>query len=525
MRNTQLGAVSRPTTPPSQSSVGIRGLTKTYPGTRALDRVDFDFAAGRIHAVVGGNGSGKSTLIKTLAGVLRADAGALTIGTDEFDLSGFDAVSSRNAGVRVVHQDLGVFPALSVAENIALGSAYPTTAVGLVGWRSLRKRAVSVLDSFQIDVDPGAPMQSLRLAVQTRIAIARALQSQDGTSSKVLILDEPTAALPTHEATELLGTLRGFADLGLTVIYVSHRLDEILDYTDDASVMRDGVVVSSAPTSSWTEETLISAMIGTTPAARKPRTIRNTDRRDLLEIRGLKSGPLDHLDLTVARGEITGIAGLTGSGRSTLLRTVFGASTPSAGQIVFGGQEVRSNSPQLATKRGIAMVPENRAVEAAFADLPIRDNLLITRLSEFAPRARILRAGLLETEASDLVARFAIKAVSTASTLSTLSGGNQQKVIMARWMSRDPKLLLLDEPTQGVDVSSRNDIHEQIREAVDGGAAAIVVSSDFDELALLADRVVVIRGGRVAAELTGRDLTALRITQLATFDEQSGTRA
>jgi ribose transport system ATP-binding protein len=524
MRNTQLGAVSRPPADRLHASVGIRGLTKTYPGTRALDNVDLDFSAGRIHAVVGGNGSGKSTLIKTLAGVLRADAGALTIGADAFDVGSFDAVSSRKAGVRVVHQDLGVFPALSVAENIALGSDYPTTAVGLVGWRSLRKRAAAVLDSFQIDVDPGAPMQSLRLAAQTRIAIARALQSQDEAPSRVLILDEPTAALPTHEATELLGTLRGFAELGLTIIYVSHRLDEILEYTDDASVMRDGAVVASAPTSSWTEEKLISAMIGKSPGARKPRALPHSDRRDLLEIRGLKSGPLEHVDLTVARGEIVGIAGLTGSGRSSLLRAVFGASKPSAGQMIFDGRELQSNSPQLATSRGIAMVPENRAVEAAFADLPIRDNLLITRLSEFAPRARILRAGLLEKEASDLVARFAIKAVSTASTLSTLSGGNQQKVIMARWMSRDPKLLLLDEPTQGVDISSRDDIHEQIREAVDGGAAAIVVSSDFDELALLADRVVVIRNGRISAELTERDLTVERITQLATFDEQSGTR-
>ena len=281
--------------------------------------------------------------------------------------------------------------------------------------------------------------------------------------------------------------------MGLAVIYVSHRLDEILDYTDDASVIRDGVLVVTAATSSWTEEKLISAMIGKAPIARKSRVQTEIHRGNVLEIRGLETGPLQHFDVSVAKGEIVGIAGLTGSGRSSLLRAIFGVTRPDGGQIIFDGQKIQANSPERAANRGIAMVPENRAVEAAFSDLPIRDNLLIPRLPEFAPLGRILRSGLIENEAKALVARFAIKAVSTASTLSTLSGGNQQKVIMARWLSREPKLLLLDEPTQGVDISSRNEIHEQIREAVDGGAAAIVVSSDFDELALLADRVLVIR--------------------------------
>jgi ribose transport system ATP-binding protein len=505
----------------SEVALAVAGLSKAFGATRALDGVDLLARRGQIHALVGGNGSGKSTLIKVLAGVHRGEPGG-TIRVGEYEVAADDTSPdlARRAGLRFVHQDPGVFGNLTVAENLAIGGApgFPTRA-GTVRWRALRRRAARLLERFEIDARPDDRLEDLRQVERTMIAIARALADEDDSgASTVLVLDEPTASLPEHEVETVLTAIRRCASAGQSVVYVSHRLGEVLALADAITVLRDGRVVVTSEAAGMTTEALIEAIVG------RPLDRVFADHHDapeeetLLEVSGLAGGPLSEVSFTLRRGEVVGIAGLLGSGRTELLRMLFGAEGRRGGLVTMGGALLDPRSPAEAMQAGVAFVPEDRVADAAFSDLSVKANLSIARLDRYSRGLR-LRKRDEKAEAERSIAAFSVRCPGPEAPLSELSGGNQQKVILARWLERAPKLLLLDEPTQGVDIGARAELYAAIRAATDRGMGAVLVSSDFEELAHAADRALVLRDGRISAEVPKRELSARRLTDLLYVEE------
>lgn len=499
------------------SRVAVRGMSKTFPGTRALDSVDLEVRGGEVQALVGGNGSGKSTLIKCLCGIYQADPGGqVRIGDLITPADALTPEVARAAGIHVVHQDLGIFPDLSVAENVALGYGYATGVGGRVRWAELRRVTQALIERFEIDARPETPLRRLSQGTRTQVAIARALQDEGSEDRGMLILDEPTASLPAHEAGLLLATLRRYATRGHAILYVSHRLDEVLKIADRVTVLRDGRKVGTFDAESLNESRLTELILGRELEAAYPPRLAAPDGPPALAVTDLSVGPLVNVQLTVRAGEVLGIAGLLGSGRSELVRAIFGDLPIESGRLELSGVPFRPRQPIDAMRAGVALVPEDRVADAGFADLPISANLSMANVSDYWVRGRI-RSRKVRSDARMLMRRFLVKASAESALLSTLSGGNQQKVILARWLRRTPRLLLLDEPTQGVDVGARVEIYELIRQAVIDGAAAVLVASDFEELAQVSDRVLVLKGGRIVAELTPPDLTAQRLTEI-TYD-------
>jgi len=516
----------------------VQGMTKRFGATLALDGAGLALRHGTVHALVGGNGCGKSTAIKVLAGVHRADAGRIEVAGRSWDVSDYDPRAGRAAGLRFVHQDLGLFPQLSVAENFAFDAGFPTGPARNVRWRALHRRVAELLEAYEIPVDPRTPVGALRPAQRTLVAICRALQDQEGDQRLILVLDEPTATLPQHESDVLLEAVRRRADKGQTVMMVSHRMPEVLSVCDDFTVFRDGRTVAAIVGTRPTERELVGHMTGAALARDIDEhtvagaldepvpqvadevptpTAGGTPGADVvLSVQGLHGGPLRGVDLEVRRGEIVGVAGLVGSGRSSLLRAAFGEHSPAAGRVVVrdaGGREHDAGDMTARMAAGVALVPEDRVGEAAFADLTVRDNIAVTvRRKYWRPWGMDIRRE--RADAAALVSRHGVRTSSPEAPFTSLSGGNQQKAVLARWLQRDPALLLLDEPTQGVDVMSRADIYATVREAAAGGCAVVVASSDLLELCTLCDRVIVLQDGRVTAQVTGAQLTPDHLTAL-----------
>ncbi|WP_181778986.1 sugar ABC transporter ATP-binding protein [Pseudonocardia pini] len=502
-----------PLRPGADVAVRLRNVTKLYPGTVALDDVSMSVRRGTIHALLGGNGSGKSTAVKVLAGVVSAEPGGVVeLGETVVDAAAVTPRVARAAGLRFVHQDLGVFAELSVADNLSIGHGYATTGIRCIDHRAVHSRAERLIAKYHIDGAPDTPLHRLSPSARALVAIARALEQDEDPESPsadgILVLDEPTAALPTDEANRLYTSLSRLVAGGTTAILISHRLDEVLEHTDTVTVLRDGRHVSTASTRGLTKTALAEQIAGRTVRSpdRVARTAAEVPRLRLSDVGGAK---LRGVSLTVDAGEIVGIAGLVGSGRSSLLRTVFGVEDRSTGRILLDGEEVDTRSGPAAMMRdGVAFLPEDRATMANFADLTIRENLLAASVRRYWSGGR-MRTSRERRDARALVTRFGIKAPDVDLPMSSLSGGNQQKVLLARWLSRDPRLLLLDEPSQGVDVGARADIYRMIREAAALGAAVLVTASEFDELATFCDRVLILRSGSVVSETTEPDVQTL----------------
>lgn len=487
----------------------LHGVTKRYPGTLALDDASLSLRRGAIHALVGGNGSGKSTAIKILAGVVSADAGEIEIGGERYPVADHSVSRARERNLRFVHQQSSIFPDLTVAENLSLGRGFEHGLAGRIRWSRVRERTRGVLERFEIDAAPDTPMSEIGPASQMMVAIARALQDQEDAHESILVLDEPTASLPSHEVKLLLDALRRYAAQGQTVLYVTHRLHEVTEIADAATVLRDGRVVGTLDAAEVTHDRLVEAITGRALALEKAvagerRTgAGGASAEPTLRATGVGAGSVD---LTLSAGEITGIAGLLGSGRSAILRSLFGLSPAEGAEIFLDGRRVDVSTPSVAVRAGIAYVPEDRA-DAALADESITRNLSVTMLDHYA-HAGWVDGRVERAKAREAIKAFGVRAASEQSVLSSLSGGNAQKVMLARWMQREPRVLLLDEPSQGVDVGARAEIHALIRKAAASGAAVAVVSSDFEELAILADRVLVVSAGAVVSEAVGADVDA-----------------
>lgn len=510
-----LAPVSAETQGDREVALGVAHLTKTFPGTKALDDVSFDIHRGTVHALLGGNGSGKSTLIKILAGVYQGDPGGeFRVNNDVIASDRTTPTWAKQEKIHFVHQNPGIFPELTVAENISIGRGFETGTAGRIDWSAVKRRTRDLIERFEIaGATPDTPITRLRPADRTMVAIARALQDQEGEHDGVLVLDEPTTALPPHEVDGLLARLRRYAADGQTIVYVTHRLDEIIKIADRCTVLRDGAHAATVDVAGLTEQDLVELIVGRPLAEAFPDLPAPDAEHVMLDVNDIRGGPLDGVSFHVLRGEVLGIAGLLGSGRSEILQTIFGAFRAS-GSITLDGEAVPLGRTRRAMHAGIAYIPEDRATQAAFLDLSVRENLSAAEVGRF------WRGGRLRHRAESQAARtsidqFLIKAQSEKQPINTLSGGNQQKCVLARWMRREPKVLLLDEPTQGVDVGARAEIYSLITDAVAKGASAIVVTSDFEELARVCDRVVVLAGGRIVAELAGPRIEPHRITELS----------
>ena len=491
----------------------VENLTVTFGGARALDDVSLLVRPGTVQCLVGGNGSGKSTLFKVLAGVYRGQpGGAVTVLGQRTTTEGISPEWARRAGLRFVHQDLAIFPEMTVAENLAVGSGYPRHSVGNVAWRRLHERSRVILDRFGLHVRPTTPVSELRPAERTMLAVARALQDQEDGERHVLILDEPTATLPEAEASSLLARLRALAAEGQSIVFVSHRLDEVLKVADDVSVLRDGRMVGRWAVGDLDHDRLVELIVGEALPEKAP-TARDSGPL-ALSARSLRGSVLRDFSFALRSGEVVGVAGIRGSGRSELLRLLGGVQDAVGGTVEVTRAPAAESMRRGLQTRGVVYLPEDRDEHAGFADLSVRDNLLVGTHREFWKRGVLSRRG--ETDRSRSLCRdFRIKSDSPEQPMATLSGGNRQKVVLARLLNRDPSVLLLDEPTQGVDVGARAEIHRIINDAVRDGAGAVVVSSDIEELVEISDRIIVLADGALAGELHGDDISVARVTSLA----------
>jgi ribose transport system ATP-binding protein len=497
----EMAAESR-VSPAAAAALAIRDLSKSFAGTQALRDFQLELRQGEIHALVGGNGSGKSTLIKILAGVYQADEGVAERDGEAFDLSRQTPARARAMGLRFVHQDLGIVPILSVAENLAVGNRYPVGRGARIRWRSLRAESKATLERFHLDVDPGLPAEYLSTPQQAVLAIARALQTIEEGEAGVLVLDEPTASLPPEEATLLLTSIRRLAEHGHTVLLVTHRLDEVKQAADRVTGVRDGVWAGTIETEDMTESDLVHLILGRRlEDAEPPRRVVAGGSDPILEVRNLRGGPLRGVSLTVMPGEVVGLAGLLGSGRTELLEMLYGVRPFASGEILLDGAPIGRPQPGLLRRLGMAFVPEDRQAEAVFPEHDISENVTAGRMGPYFRRG-LMRDRRLLRDVNEDIGRFQIKASSASAGIETLSGGNQQKVVLARWLRDKPRVILLDEPTQGIDVGAREEIFALITSATEEGAGVLLVSSEFEELTRLAHRVLVLSGGQVKAELS-----------------------
>ena len=501
--------------------LALRGVGKAYGPVRALHDVDLDLRPGAVHCVAGENGAGKSTLIKVLTGAVARDGGTYEIGGRPMRRAVTPA-EARAAGVGVVYQELSLLPDLTVADNLCMG-AFPSRA-GLVDRRRRRSAAVAMLDRVGLgDLDVTRLVATLPTATRQLVEIARVLARD----ARVMIFDEPTTALSAEEAGALLERITALRDDGVAVLYITHRLEEIFDVGDTVTVLRDGAHVATEPVAAYDEETLIAAMVGRTienlypgPRAGRPDGGVGPAR---LEVRGLRpDGFPGPVDLSVRGGEVVGLAGLLGAGRSEVLRAVFGADPVRGGEVRVDGEPVPPGSTRAAARRGLGMLTEDRKESGLLPELSIEENIAIANWRDAGSRGLVRRRDLrrhVEAAAEGLRLRFG----AWTDPVSSLSGGNQQKVLIARWRALGAKVLLLDEPTKGVDVGAKADIYRIVADLAASGLAIVVVSSYLPELLGLCDRVVVVRERRLVADLPAAEATEEEVLRLASPVGAAGT--
>lgn len=510
----------------SRTVLTVRELSKTFLGQKALDRVSFDLAAGEVQGLIGQNGSGKSTLIKCLAGYHVPDPGA-SIALDGRELTlPYSSSQATHMGMVFVHQDLGLIRSLSVAENFAIPRRYGTRSLARINWRAIRRRATQELEAFGHAISPNEQVGRLSVAEQTIVAIARALASA-AEGARVLVLDEPTAALPDarrnpsmdemNEVELLFAAIRQVVAKGVGVIYVSHKLHEILTLADRATILRDGRNVDTVAVPGLTEKELIRLIVGRDVRQVAKAHVTAAQGGDhLLQVTGLGGNRLKDISFTLDRGEVVGLAGMLGSGRTELARMLFGADKPDEGEVRMRGRVVRYESPGAAVRDGVVLVPEDRRKQGGFLRLSMANNLTLPSVRRFFHAGRI-SGGAERARVAKLIADYDIRPAMPSRKFGDLSGGNQQKVVIAKWLDTGPELVIFDEPVQGVDVGARAEIYQAIVRAAERGAGVILISSELDDMLDLCDRVLVLRNGRLVAERQAGEFTRQSLTQLVYF--------
>jgi ABC-type sugar transport system ATPase subunit len=504
----------------------IRGLTKSFAGELALDAADLDIARGEVHGLVGANGAGKSTLIRCLAGVTVPDRGRVAI--NGVELRHGSPRASEQAGLAFIHQELNLVPHFSALQNMLLG-VRKAARFGLIDWKRSSVQARAAAERVGIQFPLETPVSELSVAERWLVVIAKALARD----AALIAMDEPTASLSGPESEKLFAIIRDLARHGVSILYVSHRLEEVLDLCDRITVLRDGRIVDQALRGRLDKRGLIRAIIGHDIRSPEDREHFTADRsgKPIFSVRNVAwRGAVKGISFDVFHGEVLALGGLVGAGRTELAHLGAGVRRPDAGHFELHGKRLDLAGEAAAVAAGIALVPEERRSQGLMLEFPVAFNINIASLAKLRsfPGLPFISAGKGRRQAEDLVQRLSIKTPGINAKIAGLSGGNQQKALIARWLSSGIRMLILDEPSRGVDVGAREEIHSTIRALARSGVGIILISSDVEELAILADRVLVMREGRITGELTGRDITEARIIELSYHspetDEGEGRR-
>ncbi|GLU48550.1 sugar ABC transporter ATP-binding protein [Nocardiopsis ansamitocini] len=494
--------------PPVPPPLALVGAAKSFGAVKALQGVSLELRAGEIHALCGENGAGKSTLVKMIAGVHRPDEGHVEV--DGAPIEFARPADAQQAGVAVIYQEPTLFPDLSVAENIFMGRQ-PLARGRRIDRPAMHAATEALFARLGVHIDPARPAKGLSIADQQLIEIAKALSLQ----ARVLVMDEPTAALSGVEVERLFTVARSLRDSGAAILFISHRFDEVFDLCDRITVMRDGRYISTDPVAELTVDAVVRKMVGRDIAALFPK--QDTEPGEVvLEVEGLtRTGVFSDVGFTVRAGEIVALAGLVGAGRSEVVRAVFGVDPYDSGRVLVNGRPLRKGRPAAAMAAGIALVPEDRRQQGLVMELSVERNATLTRrwaLSRFG----WLRRSTEERTAREWTRRMQVKAGSLSDAVATLSGGNQQKVVLAKWLSTDPAVLIVDEPTRGIDVGTKSEVHRLLSELAGRGLAVVMVSSELPEVLGMADRILVMHEGRVSAELSRAQATEESVMYAAT---------
>ncbi len=496
----------------------MSGISKRFPGVQALDNVDFDVALGEIHALLGENGAGKSTLLKILSGAQQPDAGEISLGGVPTTFN--SPHDAQRLGIVTIYQEFTLAPNMTVAENVFIGRE--PGAGPFVNWRRMAAETRAITDRLGLGLKPFALVRDLSVAEQQMVEIARALSMK----SRLIVMDEPTSALSSTEVEKLFRIVRDLRTQGLSIIFVTHRLEEVMEICDRYTVLRDGRLVDGGKIAGTTIEGIIRLMVGRQVDALFAHREEAKAGEVALKVEGLSrrgkaqdqnATVLDNVSLEVRRGEILGVAGLVGAGRTEMARAVFGADRFDSGRVLVGGQPVTIRSPQDAIRHGIGLVPEDRKQQALFLSLGVRINL------SMAAHNRILRGGIFIDEVAErrMVEDFRkslnIRMASPDQAIANLSGGNQQKVVLARWLALRPRVLIVDEPTRGIDVGAKVEVHNLLYEMARSGIAVIAISSELPEVLAISDRIVTMREGRITGEIDRMSASEERLMAMMTL--------
>ena len=485
----------------------MRGIGKRFPGVLALENVDLVLEPGKVHAVMGENGAGKSTLIKIMAGVYQKDAGSIRIGGMETDFR-----TPRDAlrqGIKVVFQEIALISEFTVAENIFL-EEYPTNGAGSIRWSAIRRDAEALFKRIGFDVDPGAKVGNLPVSQQQMVEIARALAHE----ARIVVMDEPTSSLTPTEVALLFTVIRRLTELGIAVLYVTHKLDEVFEIADTVTVLRDGRHISTKPIAAHDHDSLIQDMIGRRIENLFPRARTNSAGAAILAVEGLSTDKLKDISFEARAGEVLGFFGLMGAGRTELAKAIVGFDPIRTGRITVGGDSLSPHNTKTGVRLGIGLLTEDRKSEGLMLELPVVQNTSLAALGGFT-RSGFLDEGRERSAVQEFVDRFRIKTPSLGQPIKNLSGGNQQKVLLARWLMRGLKVIVVDEPTRGIDVGAKSEIFALIDRLAGEGLAVVMMTSEMTELLGLSDRIAVMAAGRITAVMDKTEATQEAILNAA----------
>ncbi|KDE34351.1 sugar ABC transporter [Kosakonia radicincitans UMEnt01/12] len=488
--------------------LSLKGITKVFPGVRALENVQLDLWPGKVTALIGENGAGKSTLVKVMTGIYQPDEGEILYKAIPIALP--TPESAHKVGITAIHQETVLFDELSVTENIFVGQYLYKGLLKKLDWPAMHQQARDILARLEVQIDPRATLKTLSIAQRHMVAIARALSFD----AQVVILDEPTAALSQHEILEFYQIVERLKQEGKAILFISHKFDEIFELADHYTILRDGVYVDSGAIKAITEERMVAMMVGRTLSQSWPK-VACEPGETVLEVRDLcHPTEFAHINFSLRKGEILGFYGLVGAGRTELMQALSGVSRPSSGEIILNGKSVQFRQPADAIQAGIVCVPEERQKQGAIIELSIAQNISLPQLSKLN-RNGVLNEAKEWALADEYARRLQVKAFSWRQAVETLSGGNQQKVVIGKWLATHPEVIILDEPTKGIDIGSKAAVHQFMSELVAHGLAVIMVSSELPEVMGMADRVIVMHEGLMVAQYNAGDATAETIVSAA----------
>ena len=494
-------------TPAVEPVFQMAGVVKEFPGVRALDNANLNIYPGRVMALLGENGAGKSTLMKVMTGIHKKNEGTLKYQGKDVEFNG--TRDSQQQGISIIHQELNLIPELSIAENIFLGRE-PMGRFGRIDWNKMMDEAQKLLDMLDVEYAPSTPVGKLSIGVQQMVEIAKALSF----SSQVIVMDEPTDALTDKETESLFKVIRQLRSEGKGIVYISHRLQEIFQICDDATIMRDGRFIEQAPVSELTEDRIIERMVGRSLEEQYPR-VDVTPGNRTLKVEDLNASGIKDINFDLREGEILGISGLMGAGRTELMKALYGDNVATSGRIEITGKEMEVRSPAKGLDSGIVYISEDRKGDGLILGLSVRDNMSLCSLEQFTGKSGKIDRSKELVNVADFISRFNIKTPSENQLIGNLSGGNQQKVAIAKGLMTNPKVLILDEPTRGVDVGAKKEIYQLINEFKARGMSILLVSSDMPEVLGMSDRVIVMHEGKITGEFNHTEATQEKLMRCA----------